>query len=159
MLDFCTFNLVYLENLNLFFIKAIGWDRRLWKEVTYYKVTWGLYWNSSRDRGGKSRGRSGTGGRQRTAAVYVYETINCNSSQNKLNRKIRLEKRSWQKSLIRMAPTTRVSGPDPHGSGLIWVDGSGSRRAKMTHKNRKTKDILCFEGCWMFSFEGWRLLL
>ncbi len=30
----------------------------------------------------------------------------------------------------------RVSDPDPHGSALIWVARSGSRRAKMTHKNR-----------------------
>jgi hypothetical protein len=31
-----------------------------------------------------------------------------------------------------------VLDPDPHGSALIiWSDGSGSRRAKMTLKNRK----------------------
>jgi hypothetical protein len=43
--------------------------------------------------------------------------------------------------------TTRVSDPDPdpHGSTLIWVAGSGSRRAKMTHKNRKKYEFSCFE--------------
>ncbi len=41
------------------------------------------------------------------------------------------------------------------GSALIWVavSGSGSRRAKMTHKNRKKYRIVL--KCWMFSFEGW----
>jgi hypothetical protein len=42
-------------------------------------------------------------------------------------------------------PPGRVSDPDPHGSALIWAAesasdtncGSGSRRAKMTPKNRK----------------------
>jgi hypothetical protein len=33
--------------------------------------------------------------------------------------------------------------------------GSGSRRAKMTHKKEKK----LFLKCWMFSFEGCRLLL
>ncbi len=38
-----------------------------------------------------------------------------------------------------MSAFSRVSDPDPHESALIWVagSGSGSRRAKMTHKNRK----------------------
>ncbi len=31
------------------------------------------------------------------------------------------------------------------GSALIWVPGSGSRRAKMTHKNRKSTEFSCFE--------------
>jgi hypothetical protein len=37
--------------------------------------------------------------------------------------------------------------------------GSGSRRAKMTH--RKIEKVLKFHfwKCWMFSLEGWRLLL
>jgi hypothetical protein len=34
----------------------------------------------------------------------------------------------------------RVSDSDPHESALIWFDGSGSRRTKMTHKNRKERD-------------------
>jgi hypothetical protein len=40
----------------------------------------------------------------------------------------------------------RVSDPypDPHGSALIGVAGSGSRRAKMTHKNRKKYRIFMF---------------
>jgi hypothetical protein len=41
-------------------------------------------------------------------------------------------------------------------SALIWVVGSGYRRAKMTHKYRKKIHVL---KCWMFSFEGCRLLL
>jgi hypothetical protein len=36
--------------------------------------------------------------------------------------------------------------PDPH-----FECGSGSRRAKMTHKYRKSFEVL---KCWMFSFEG-----
>ncbi len=34
---------------------------------------------------------------------------------------------------------SRVSDPDPHGSELIWVAGYGSRKGKMTYKNRKSK--------------------
>jgi hypothetical protein len=34
--------------------------------------------------------------------------------------------------------------------------GSGSRRAKMTHK--KSEEISVVLKCWMFSIEGWRLL-
>jgi hypothetical protein len=45
------------------------------------------------------------------------------------------------------------------GSALICVAGSGSRRAKMNHKNRKKLKIFHVLECWMFSFEGWRLLL
>jgi hypothetical protein len=36
--------------------------------------------------------------------------------------------------------------PDPDSE-------SGSRRAKMTHKNRKNKKFYVLK-CWMFSFEG-----
>jgi hypothetical protein len=39
----------------------------------------------------------------------------------------------------------RVVDPDPHSSALIWVAGSGSRRAKMTLKYRKSKEFSCFE--------------
>ncbi len=53
---------------------------------------------------------------------------------------------------------TRVSDPDPHGSALIWlaVSGSGSRRAKMTHKNRKKSRIFMFlsTGCSLLRAEG-----
>ncbi len=48
--------------------------------------------------------------------------------------------------------------PDPHASALIWVagSGSGSRRAKMTHKNRKKYRIFMFwsAGCSLFRTEG-----
>jgi hypothetical protein len=33
---------------------------------------------------------------------------------------------------------SRIWDPDPHGSALIRVAGSGSRRAKMTHKKEKS---------------------
>jgi hypothetical protein len=36
--------------------------------------------------------------------------------------------------------------------------GSGSRRAKITHKYKKVKNFHVLK-CWMFSFEGGRLLL
>jgi hypothetical protein len=56
--------------------------------------------------------------------------------------------------------------PDPYSES-----GSGSRRAKMTHKSRKNEEISCFEvldvlfselkakkfhvlKCWMFSFQS-----
>jgi hypothetical protein len=41
----------------------------------------------------------------------------------------------------------RVVDPDPdlHGSTLICVAGSGSRRAKMNYKYKKSKKISCFE--------------
>ncbi len=44
-------------------------------------------------------------------------------------------------------PASRVSDPDPHGSALILVagSGSGSRRAKITNKNRKSTEFSCFE--------------
>ncbi len=60
----------------------------------------------------------------------------------------------------------RVSDPDPHGSALIWVagsgsafncgSGSGSRRAKMTHKNRKKSRIFMIlsTGCSLLRAEG-----
>jgi hypothetical protein len=52
----------------------------------------------------------------------------------------------------------RVSDPDPdpHGSALICVAGSGSRRAKITHKNRKKSRILMFlsTGCSLLRAEG-----
>jgi len=46
--------------------------------------------------------------------------------------------------------------PDPHGPALIWVAGSGSRRAKMTHKNRKKSRIFMFlsTGCSLLRAEG-----
>jgi hypothetical protein len=44
-------------------------------------------------------------------------------------------------------------------SALIWVAGSGSRGAEMTHKNRKKQKKIHVLKCWMFSFEGWKLLL
>ncbi len=45
------------------------------------------------------------------------------------------------------------------GSGSNGVPGSGygSRRAKITHKNRKKVNKFHYLKCWMFSFEGWRL--
>ncbi len=66
----------------------------------------------------------------------------------------------------RFPTATRVSDPDPHGSALIWVAwsgsafisncGSGSRRAKMTHKNRKKYRIFMFwsAGCFLLRAEG-----
>jgi hypothetical protein len=39
--------------------------------------------------------------------------------------------------------------PDPDSQS-----GSGSRRAKITHKNRKNVNEFPFLKCWMFSFEG-----
>jgi hypothetical protein len=48
------------------------------------------------------------------------------------------------------------------GSVFNGVPGSapGSRRAKMNHKHRKNKTVNQFHflECWMFSFEGLRLL-
>jgi hypothetical protein len=41
--------------------------------------------------------------------------------------------------------------PDPHSN---CVSGSGSRRAKMTHKNRKKVQNFHVFMYWMFSFEG-----
>jgi hypothetical protein len=49
--------------------------------------------------------------------------------------------------------------PDLDGSALIGVAGSGSRRAKMTHKNRKKVKNFHVLKCWMFFFENLRLLL
>jgi hypothetical protein len=39
----------------------------------------------------------------------------------------------------KFADSSRAVDPDPHSSAFIWVDGSGSgsRKAKMTHKYRK----------------------
>jgi hypothetical protein len=42
------------------------------------------------------------------------------------------------------------------GSGFNQLSGSGSRRAKMTHKNRKKFTKFHVLKCRMFSFEGWR---
>jgi hypothetical protein len=41
----------------------------------------------------------------------------------------------------------KVSVLDPHGSGIICIaeSGSRSRKANKTHKNRKSKEISCFE--------------
>ncbi len=59
---------------------------------------------------------------------------------------------------IHNTAASRVSDPDPHGSALIWVagSGSGSRRAKMTHKNRKKHRIFMFwsAGCSLLRAEG-----
>ncbi len=57
---------------------------------------------------------------------------------------------------------TRVADPDPDSIGSVDPDsesGSGSRRAKMTHKSRKKIKSSCFEVLDMASFEIWRLLL
>jgi hypothetical protein len=48
----------------------------------------------------------------------------------------------------------RPVDPDPH-----LESGSGSRRAKMTHKGRKIIKKFHVLKCWMFSFESLRLLL
>jgi hypothetical protein len=55
----------------------------------------------------------------------------------------------------------RVSNPDPHYFELLDPDphsncGSGSRRAKMTHKNRKKSSIFMFlsTGCSLLRAEG-----
>jgi hypothetical protein len=43
--------------------------------------------------------------------------------------------------------STNVVVPDPNGSALIligWIR-TGSRRAIITHKNRKSEEISCFE--------------
>ncbi len=64
----------------------------------------------------------------------------------------------------------RVSDPDPHGSALIWVGGSGSAfklRIQIRIQEGKNspqkvlKKVQNFHvlKCWMFSFGGWRLLL
>ena len=45
------------------------------------------------------------------------------------------------------------------GSGFNRAHGSGSRRAKMTHKSRKNMVNVHVLKCWMASFESWRLLL
>jgi hypothetical protein len=41
--------------------------------------------------------------------------------------------------------------PDQHGSALNFGE-------KLTHKKRELKKF-CVLKCWMFPFEGWRLLL
>ncbi len=46
------------------------------------------------------------------------------------------------------------SGLDPYSES-----GSGSKRAKMTHKSRKKCVKVQVLMCWMASFESWRLLL
>jgi hypothetical protein len=48
---------------------------------------------------------------------------------------------------------TRVLDPDPHGFALIGVAGSGfgSRKAKMTHKNVKSKKKFHVLKSWIFS--------
>ncbi len=51
------------------------------------------------------------------------------------------------------------SGLDLDTIGSVDPDsGSGSRRAKMTHKSRKKLQVHVLK-CWMASFESWRLLL
>jgi hypothetical protein len=40
------------------------------------------------------------------------------------------------------------------GSGVNGVSGSGCRRAKMTHKNKKRVIKFNFSKDWMFSFES-----
>jgi hypothetical protein len=39
--------------------------------------------------------------------------------------------------MLKLLVTRRVPDPDPHGAALIRVAGSGSGRAKMTHKKEK----------------------
>jgi hypothetical protein len=54
-----------------------------------------------------------------------------------------------------------VVDPDSIGSldpDLDSLSGSGSRKENMTHKNKKVNKFN-FLKCWMFSFEGGRLLL
>jgi hypothetical protein len=50
---------------------------------------------------------------------------------------------------VKHSPSVRVADPDPHSFELLDPDphsncGSGSRRAKMTHKNRKKYRIFVF---------------
>jgi hypothetical protein len=69
--------------------------------------------------------------------------------------------REWPLPLFLLRTrNTRVSDRDPYpdGSALIWVagSGSGSRRAKMTHKNRKKYRMFMFwsAGCSLLRTEG-----
>ncbi len=94
--------------------------------------------------------------------------------RNTLESGIRIRKNySWSTTLVRKkgllctnhslrlvlqkSTTSKISvaQPDPH---LFWECGFGSRSAKMTYKNRKKFRNSMFK-CWIFSFEGWRLLL
>jgi hypothetical protein len=45
-----------------------------------------------------------------------------------------------QDPIYKFCSTLRVADPDSHSNC-----GSGSRRAKMTHKNRKSTEFSCFE--------------
>jgi hypothetical protein len=62
---------------------------------------------------------------------------------------------------------TMVSDPDSDGSALIWVAGSGSafklririQEGKNDPQNKKKIQNFCVSNYWMFSFEGWRLLV
>jgi hypothetical protein len=51
--------------------------------------------------------------------------------------------------------------PDPHGFALIGVAGSGfgSRKAKMTHKNFRSKEIPCSEELDIFRAEDFSCCL
>jgi hypothetical protein len=44
--------------------------------------------------------------------------------------------------MVQLGQVTGVVDPDPDGSAFILV---GSRRARMTHKKEKSKEISCFE--------------
>ncbi len=61
---------------------------------------------------------------------------------------------SVSESGFRFGIRIQIQNPDSGSES-----GSGSRRAKMTHKNRKKVKKFHVLKSWMFPFEGWRLLL
>jgi hypothetical protein len=67
------------------------------------------------------------------------------------------------KTRIRLEATVYVKACEDTSSQLVlWIRiriQSGSRRAKMAHKNRKKVKKNSFLKYWMFSFECGRLLL
>jgi hypothetical protein len=106
--------------------------------------------------------------------ILVQRTCMQRSHENVLPRLISAPHPSWRRG----PPPPAVRSPshlhtrnsygqcsgsvlDPDSIRSVHPDPgseSGSRRTKMTHKNIKVKKIHVFK-CWMFSFEGWRLLL
>ncbi len=60
----------------------------------------------------------------------------------------------YMRPVLRIRTRIRIhvgwQDPDPH-----WEHGTGSRRAKMTHKSEETLSFEVLDP----SFEGWRLLL
>jgi hypothetical protein len=48
----------------------------------------------------------------------------------------------------------QVSDPDPYWIQIHQVSGSGSRRAKMTHKSRRKIRNFMFLKCWIFSLQS-----